>query len=200
MVHRPTIKDIAQKLNIHHSTVSRALRNHPDVKKETKKLVMDMAKKLNYHPDIFARNLKQNTTNIIGVIVPEIRHYFFAAVISGIEEVAYEAGYVIMVCQSNEQYEREVMNAKALLSNKVAGLLVSISQTTHNCDHFKMYKDQGIPLVFFDRVCREFSSATVEVDDFKGAYQAVEHLIKSGRKRIFSYCRYGTTCYFPKAI
>lgn len=183
--HRPTIKDIAQKLNIHHSTVSRALRNHPDVKEETKKLILETAEEMNYQPDIFARNLKQNTTNIIGVIVPEIKHHFFSAVISGIEDVAYSKGYVIMVCQSNEQYDREVLNARALLSNKVAGLLVSISQTTHNCDHFKIYKDRGIPLVFFDRVCREFDAALVVVDDYRGAYEAVTHLIKSGRKHIY---------------
>ncbi len=183
--HRPTIKDIAKKLNIHHSTVSRALHNHPDVKEATRKLILETAEAMNYEPDIFARNLKQNTTNIIGVIVPEIKHHFFSAVISGIEDVAYSKGYVIMVCQSNEQYEREVMNARALLSNKVAGLLVSMSQTTHKCDHFKLYQERGIPLVFFDRVCREFNTASVIVNDFRGAYQAVNHLIQKGRKRIY---------------
>jgi len=182
---RTTIKDIAAELGIHHTTVSRALGNHPNVRSETKQLVLEYAEKLNYHPNILAQSLKSQKTKTIGVIVPEIKHQFFSEVISGIEEVTYESDFVILVCQSNEQYEREVMNAKALLSNKVAGLLVSISQTTFNCDHFKIYKDNGIPLVFFDRINQEFETTTVVVDDYQGAYQAVEHLIKKGRKKIF---------------
>ncbi len=184
MKSRTTIKDIARALNIHHATVSRALRDHPDVKPETRRLVKEMARKLNYQPNILARNLKMNSTNMIGVIVPEIKHHFFAAVISGIEEVAYQAGYVILVCQSNEQYEREVMNTRALISNKVAGLIVSISQTTQQGEHFRLFQEQGGKIVFFDRVFEEINAPKVVVDDYQGAFEATEHLIRQGRRRI----------------
>jgi len=179
-----TIKDIATALNIHHSTVSRALNNHPDVNKNTKILVKQMAKQLDYHPNLFARNLKTNRTNVIGVIVPEIKHFFFASIISGIEEVAHREGYALLLSQSNESYEREVINTEALASNRVAGLLVSISQTTKNDLHFKDLQKQGISLVFFDRVMPNFKASTVVVDDYNGAFMATEFLIKKGYKRI----------------
>jgi len=184
MKSRTTIKDIARALNIHHTTVSRALRDHPDVNPRTKKLVKAMAEKLNYQPNIVARNLKTNSTNLIGVIVPEIKHHFFSAVISGIEDVAYRAGYIILVCQSNEQYEREVMNTRALISNKVAGLIVSISQNTRNGNHFKLFQEQGGKIVFFDRVCEDLDAPKVVVDDYQGAFDATEYLIEKGYRRI----------------
>ena len=180
----PTIKDIAAKLNLHHTTVSRALRDHPDVKEETKKLVREMAEKMHYQPNYLARSLKRRRTNSIGVLVPEIKHHFFSAVISGIEEVAYDAGYVILVAQSNEIFEREVQNTKVFLSNHVAGLLVSISQTTPNSEHFKQFLDQGGNLAFFDRVCEDLPASQVVVDDYGGAFTAMEYLIGKGYKRI----------------
>ncbi len=179
-----TIKDIAKKLNISPSTVSRALRDHPDISPKTKKAVNTLAKRLNYHPNIIAQSLQKRRTNLIGVIVPEIKHNFFSAAISGIEEVAYRAGYAIIVSQSNESYNRERVNVRALISNRVAGLLISISQTTENSDHFKLLERQGIPFVFFDRVCEDIEASKVVVDDFDGAFNAVEHLIESGYKRI----------------
>ena len=181
---RPTIKDIAAKLDLHHTTVSRALHNHPDVQSKTRERVLDMAKKLNYQPNILAQNLKAQRTNTIGVIVPEIKHHFFSSVISGIEEVAYEAGYVILLSQSNENYEREVQNTKALISNNVAGLIVSISQTTKNADHFKMFLKSGGALVFFDRVCEDLEVNKVVVDDHSGAFMGTQHLIEEGYKKI----------------
>ncbi len=179
-----TIKDIATVLGIHHSTVSRALNNHPDVNAKTKILVKQMAKKLDYHPNLFARNLKTNKTNVIGVIVPEIKHFFFASVISGIEEIAHREGYALLLSQSNENYEREVINTRALVSNRVAGLLVSISQTTKDDSHFKELQKNDIELVFFDRVMPDFNASKVVVDDYKGAYTATEYLIKKGYKKI----------------
>lgn len=181
---RTTIKDIANELKIHHTTVSRALRNHPDVQTDTKRLVLETAKKLNYQPNILAQNLKNQRTNSIGVIVPEIKHHFFSSVIGGIEDVAFEAGYVILLSQSNENYEREVQNTKALISNHVAGLIVSISQTTNNSDHFKMFLQSGGSLVFFDRVCEDLAANKVVVDDHSGAFQATQHLIEKGYTRI----------------
>ncbi|MHB2149027.1 LacI family DNA-binding transcriptional regulator [Calditrichota bacterium LG25] len=180
----PTIKDIAAKLNLHYTTVSRALRDHPDVNEETKRLVKETAQKMNYRPNYLARSLKRQKSNSIGVIVPEIKHHFFSAVISGIEEVAYQAGYVILVAQSNEQMKREIMNLNAFISSHVSGLLVSISQTTTDSDHFKKYLQQDGKIVFFDRVCEDLQVSKVVVDDYEGAYQATEYLIKKGYQKI----------------
>ena len=142
-----TIKDIANELNLHFTTVARALRNHPDVNSKTKELVLQTAKRLNYTPNHIASSLKSKKTKTIGVIVPDIRHDFFAAAISGIEKVAHQFGYIIMVCQSNESFEREKINVSALASNQVAGLAVSIAQDTKNGDHFQQLIDEGIPVV-----------------------------------------------------
>lgn len=179
-----TIKDIARKLDLSASTVSRALRDHPDIKEETKKRVRALAEELDYQPDTIAQSLKNRRTNLIGVIVPEIRHEFFSGVISGIEDVAYRSGYAIIVSQSNENYERERINVNALISNRVAGLLISISQSTRNSDHFRLLERQGIPFVFFDRVCDEIDASKVVVDDYDGAMQAVGHLIERGYRKI----------------
>ncbi len=179
-----TIKDIAERLSISPSTVSRALRNHPDINPGTKEKIAALAEELDYHPNSIAQSLQKRRSSTIGVIVPAIKHYFFAAVISGIEDVFYEAGYTITVCQSNENYEREVINTRALVSNRVAGLLISTSQTTRKSDHFKMLQRRGIPFVFFDRVCEDINVDKVVVDDYEGAFKAVEHLILSGYKRI----------------
>lgn len=184
MKSHPTIKDIAAKLNLHYTTVSRALRDHPDVSPETKRLVKETAQKMNYQPNYLARNLKIKKSNSIGVLVPEIKHHFFSAAISGIEEVASQAGYVILVAQSNEQMEREIQNINAFMSSHVAGLLVSISQTTNSSDHFKRFMEKGGRLVFFDRVCVDLPASKVLVDDYQGAFKATEFLIKKGYKKI----------------
>ena len=179
-----TITDIAKKLKISTSTVSRALNNHPDIRPETKDQVKKLAKRLNYSPNPIARSLKTKRTNVIGVIVPEIKHDFFASAISGIEDVAYHSGYIILVCQSNESLEREIINTSALINQRVAGLIVSISQNTKNGNHFKELIDRGIPLVFFDRACNDVSTNKVIIDDAKSAFKAVTHLIERGNKRI----------------
>ncbi len=176
--------DIAKKLKISASTVSRALNNYPDINEETKKQVKQLAKKLNYWPNPIARSLKSNKTNVIGVIVPEIKHDFFSSAISGIEEVAYHSGFTILVCQSNESYEREVINTNALMHQRVAGFIVSISQTTTNGDHFKALIDRKIPLVFFDRALNKISTPKVVIDDAKSSCVAVTHLIERGHKKI----------------
>ncbi len=180
----PTIKDIAAKLNLHYTTVSRALRDHPDVNEETRRAVKDLARRMNYQPNYLARSLKRQRSNSIGVIVPEIRHHFFSTVISGIEEVATNAGYVILVAQSNEQIEREKLNLNAFISSHVSGLIISISQTTTSSDHFKRFLDQGGKIVFFDRVCEDIETSKVIVNDYEGAFLATEYLIKKGYSRI----------------
>ncbi len=179
-----TIIDIAKKLKISASTVSRALNDYPDINEETKSQVKKLAKQMNYWPNPIARSLKSNTTNVIGVIVPEIKHDFFSSAISGIEEVAYHSGFTILVCQSNEDYEREVINTNALMHQRVAGFIVSISQTTTNGDHFQALIDRKIPLVFFDRSFDQITTPKVVIDDAKSSCVAVTHLIERGHKKI----------------
>ena len=179
-----TIKDIAKALNISASTVSRALKDHPDISRETKDAVNNLAAKLRYKPNAVALSLKNSRTNTIGVIIPEVVHFFFSSVISGIEDVAYDAGYNVMVCQSNEMYSREIINAQALDSNRVEGALVSISKETHDFAHLLYLEENGIPLVFFDRAPEELDVDKVIIDDCKAAYNATTHLIETGCRRI----------------
>jgi len=179
-----TINDLAKRLKLSASTVSRALRDHPDISKTTKARVKAAAVKTNYQPNLIAQSLQTRRSNNIGVIVPEIRNTFFSTVISGIEEIAYQAGFTIMVCQSNDTFTRETINTRALVANRVAGMLVSISQETRDFQHLKTVMAQGIPLVLFDRIVEDLAVSKVVVDDFQGAYNAVSHLIGRGRKRI----------------
>jgi DNA-binding LacI/PurR family transcriptional regulator len=179
-----TIKDIARLLGISVSTVSRALKDHPDISADTKEKVNETARKLNYRPNALALGLKSSKSNTIGVIIPEIVHFFFSSVISGIEDASYETGYNVMVCQTNEMYEREAMVAKALLDHRVDGVLVSVAKTSTVFDHLTLLQDNNIPLVFFDRVCSFIESDAVVVDDYKGAYMATEHLISVGCRNI----------------
>ena len=179
-----TIKDLARELKLSPSTISRALRDHPDISPKTKKRVVSLADKLDYHPDSIAQSLQTKKTKTIGVVVPEIKQPFFASVINGIEELAYAAGYTIIVCQSNETADREVLVTRSLGSHRVAGLLVSLSRSTKNLDHFKVLQRRGVPIVFFDRVSNNIEASKVVVDDYQGALDAVEHLIKSGYRRI----------------
>jgi len=179
-----TIKDIARELGISPSTVSKALKGHRDISSSTKQSVRDLAEKWNYKPDQIALSLKSGLSKTIGVIVPEIVHYFFSTVISGIEDLAYDSGYTVMFCQSSELYEREVKAVETLLSSRVDGILVSVTKVTENFDHFRRIKDNGIPLVFFDRICDDIDTDKVIVDDEIGAYEAVKHLINIGCKNI----------------
>lgn len=179
-----TLTDIAKKLKISPSTVSRALNNHPDISEETKVRVKELAEKLHYAPNPIAQSLKNNKTSTIGILVPEIKHDFFSSAISGIEEVAYQSGYTIILSQSNESFEREVVNTNALMHHRVAGIIVSISQHTKNGDHFQLLLDRNIPLVFFDRVCEEIEANKVVIDDESSALSAVKYLLDNGYKKI----------------
>jgi len=179
-----TIIDIARTLHISPSTVSRALSDHPDVKQGTKDLVKKIAAELNYTPNSIARSLQNSRSTTIGVIVPEIKHDFFSSAISGIEDVAYRAGYTIILCQSNEQYEREVINTNLLMHQRVAGIIVSISQETKSAGHFQEVVRRKIPLVFFDRVCDTVRAGSVVIDDYASAFDAVSFLIGKGYTRI----------------
>lgn len=179
-----TITDLARRLNLSASTVSRALRDHPDISIQTKERVRAIAAQTNYQPNLIAQSLQTRRSNNIGVIVPEIRNTFFSTVIGGIEDLAYEAGYTIMVCQSNDTFERETINTRALAANRVAGMLVSVSQETRDFSHLRQVIGQGMPMVLFDRAVEEIDVPTVVVDDYHGAYRAVTHLIETGRTKI----------------
>lgn len=179
-----TIKDIARELGISPSTVSRALKDHPDISPETKKAVNELAEKLNYQPNIVALSLRQSKTNTLGVIIPEIVHFFFSTVISGIEDVAYSAGYNVILTQSNESSQREMTDMKALFNSRVDGMLLSLSKETTNFDHIESMMAKGVPMVFFDRVYDHPNTSKVIVDDLSGAKEATLHLIEQGCKRI----------------
>ncbi len=179
-----TIVDLAKLLHITPSTVSRALRNHSEVSSKTKAKVLALAKKMDYHPNSIAQNLKQKKSNIIGVLVPQVRHYFFASIMSGITDVAEKAGLTVMICQSNDKYKNEVRNISSLISQRIAGLLVSISSATENFDHFESLINRKIPVVFFDRIWDDKRVSKVDVDDYNGAFQIVEHMILRGYKKI----------------
>ncbi len=184
MKRQVTIKDIAQKLGISTSTVSRALKNHPDISLKTREAVQELAKLLSYKPNLIALNLKHSRTNTIGVVMPEVQHYFFSTILNGIEEVAYKGDFSVMVFQSNESYMREVLNTQTMLANRVDGVLASISKNTHDFSHFQQLIDNEIPLVLFDREIESLHADSVIVDDYTGAYHAVDHLLSKGCKRI----------------
>jgi DNA-binding LacI/PurR family transcriptional regulator len=182
--HQVTIIDIARELNLSKSTVSRVLTGHPSVKPATRQAVMELAEKWDYQRNMLALSLVTKKTNTIGIIVPEFYSSFFPQVIMGAQEVAARAGYNTIICQSNETYETEVANTKVMLANQVDGLLVSLTKETRNFDHLGVFQRKGIPLVFFNRVCDDMETPKVIVDDYDGAFRAVDHLVQRGRKRI----------------
>ncbi|MDO5664226.1 MAG: LacI family DNA-binding transcriptional regulator [Bacteroidia bacterium] len=179
-----TLKDIAKELGLSPSTVSRALRNHPAISKETKGLVQNYALKHKYKPNTLALQLRTNRNNTIGVIVPEIVHYFFSTVLAGIQEEAEKGNYNLIICHSNENYEREVKSVETLLDARVCGILASQSKTTEEFSHFQDIVDNDVHLVFFDRICTGINTDKVVIDDYAGAYHAVEYLINSGCKQV----------------
>jgi DNA-binding LacI/PurR family transcriptional regulator len=179
-----TIKDIAKALGLSTSTVSRALRDSYEISPETKKLVLEYAQNNNYRPNPIALSLKEKRSRSIGIIVCEIANSFFSQIINGIESIAYDNGYNVIIAQSHESYEREVINVQYLASRSIDGLLVSVSSETKDLEHLKSLHDRGLPIVFFDRIVDEVDTHKVIVDNFHGAYQATEHLIKSGYKQI----------------
>ena len=179
-----TIKDIAKILGVSPSTVSRALKDHPDISEETRNLVKTFAQKVNYRPNALALSLRSQKTKTLGLIIPEIVHHFFSSVISGMEDLAYGEGYHVMICQSAENFHREVINTQALLDLRVDGLLVSVSKTTKDFTHLKNAMQDGTPIVFFDRICDQIDTDKIVIDDFEGARIATTHLIETGAQKI----------------
>jgi LacI family transcriptional regulator len=179
-----TIKDIAKALGLSTSTVSRALRGSHEISSDTKKLVIEYAEQYNYRPNPIALSLKERRSHSIGVVVCEIANNFFSQAINGIESIAYNRGYHVIISQSHESYEREVVNVEHLASRSVDGLLVSLSTETERIEHFKSLHDKGFPIVFFDRITDEIETHKVVADNYKGAYDVTQHLIDSGYKKI----------------
>jgi LacI family transcriptional regulator len=181
---RTTIHDIARKLNITASTVSRALKDHPRISADTKKAVWKVAEKLNYQPNHIAAALRNGRSRILGIIIPNVDRSFFSSVVRGIEEVANAARYNVMICQTYDLYDKEVANVEALLNARVDGIIASFAKDTIDFSHFLKVKEKGIPLVMFDRSNNDLEVSHVVTDDYLGAYKAVEHLIQQGCKRI----------------
>ena len=179
-----TIHDIARELNISASTVSRALNDNPRISTATKDKIKALALKLGYQPNIIASNLRNQKTNTIGIVVPLINRHFFSTFISGVEDVAFEAGYNVIISQSNDLLEKEKKIVHSLFSNRVDGLIASLSMQTNKFDHFQLFTNKNIPLVFFDRVVPELKAHKIVVDDFAVGFKATQHLIDQGFKRI----------------
>lgn len=179
-----TIKDIALALNLSTSTVSRAMRDSYEISAHTKKLVLEHAKKINYTANPIARSLKERRSYSIGVIVSEIDNNFYSQVVNGVESIAHNKNYQVIISQTHESAEREKMNVEYLSSRSVDGLLISLSSETKNIEYLKSLHNQGYPIVFFDRVPEDFDTFKVISNNFKGAFEATEHLIANGYRKI----------------
>ena len=185
-----TMKDIAKEFGVSVATVSRALQDSPRISAERREDIKRFAREHNFLPNTIAENLRRSKVaqpKIIGVIMPQIAHYYFSTILAGIEEEAHRRGYDIMVAQSNEQYEREVSICRSYYANRVCGVIVSQAKDTKNYEHFQKLLDNNVPLVFFDRICTGINTNRVVVDDYMGAYNAVSYLIESGCRNIAFY-------------
>jgi len=179
-----TIKDIAKALGFSTSTVSRALRGGYEISDETKRIVLEYAEKINYRPNPIALSLKERRSYSIGVVVCEIANNFFSQAINGIESIAYNSGYHVIITQSNENYEREVLNVNHLASRSVDGLLISLSSETSDISYLKSLHDKGLPIVLFDRVTEEINTHKVTANNFQGSFEATEYLINLGHTKV----------------
>ncbi len=185
-----TMKDIARELGISVATVSRALKDSPRISKERREMIQHYAREHNFTPNVLAESLRHSRVKpqrLIGVIIPDFVHYYFASVLTGIEEEASARGYRLLVATSQERYEREVRICQSFYENKVCGVIVSQAKDTQQYDHFLRLQESGVPLVFYDRICTGVNASRVVVDDYQGAYNAVTHLIETGCRRIAFY-------------
>jgi LacI family transcriptional regulator len=185
-----TLGDIARKLNFSTVTISKALRGHPDISTQTTKLIRTVAEEMGYTPNYMARNLSARRSNTIGVVVPKIAHFFFGAIIESIYDVAFQNNYEIILTVSQEDAEREKQHIQTLLSMKVDGIIISISQETKKYDIFETVKKRGVPLVFMDRTPDLTDINMVQVNDRDGAYKAIDHAIKLGYRKIAHFAGY----------
>jgi LacI family transcriptional regulator len=179
-----TIKDIAKRLNISIATVSRALRDTHDVNRETREKVLAIAKSLNYKPNLNAIGLANRNTHNIGIILPFVTNYYFSSVVTGVQEVAESKGYHVILYLTNDHLEREMAIIRDLTISSLDGLLVTVSPGSSGCEHFKDIFDDGVPIVFFDRVPKGFKTSKVMQDDFNGSLDAIDHLVSAGYWKI----------------
>ncbi|MFA5330101.1 MAG: LacI family DNA-binding transcriptional regulator [Prolixibacteraceae bacterium] len=180
----PTIHDIARELKISASTVSRALNDNPRISLKTKEKIKAVAASLGYRPNTLASNLRNKKSNTIGIVVPLINRHFFSSVISGVEDVAFKAGYNVVISQSNDLAAKEINIVHSMFANRVDGLIISISMENESFDHLKLFQKKNIPLVFFDRAVPEIETDKIIVDDFAGGFRVTQHLIDQGYKQI----------------
>ena len=179
-----TIYDIARALEISPATVSRALQNNPVINRKTRNKIQDTAKELGYRHNSFASGLRKQRTNTIGVMVHELRSNLITNVLAGIEKTTSEAGFDLLIAHSSESFKKETANALNLFHRRVDGILASLSFDTPDLDHFKPFLEKNIPVVFFDRVEEKSQNTYVVIDNYKSGYQATQHLIEQGCKKI----------------
>lgn len=179
-----TIYDIAEKLNLATSTISRALKDHPSISDKTIKMVKETAEEMGYVPNTLAAGLRGNKTNTIGVLIPTVTQPFLSSLISGIEITAQKSGYNVIIMQSHDSYEEEVSMAKSLYSSRVSGVISSLAMETRDTSHFQQFVSNNIPLVFVDRVPKDFNTFRVIIDNYAAGYKATKHLIEQGCIRI----------------
>jgi len=179
-----TINDLANKLKISKSTISKALKGYPDVSDKTRKRVLRMAKKLNYTPNNIASSLRTHQTKTLGVIIPTIVHHFFSSIIDGLISEAEKHGYLVILLQSDERIELEKKQIDLLIQKQVDGILISVSNQTEQGKHIAKAVEKGIPVVMFDKIIKSFKCSKVIIDDNHAAFEAVDYLLEKGYKKI----------------
>ncbi len=179
-----TIYDIAKELHISAATVSRGLNDHPAIKKQTREKIHETARRMGYQQNIFASNLRKQKTNTIGVIIPHLNSYFTSTVIAGIEKVANQSGYNLIISQSLESVRKERSNVDTMFNSRVDGLLVSLASDTEGFDHFEFILQKKIPLIFFDRVVEAPNCSSITINNFQAGYSATQHLLDQRCRRI----------------
>jgi LacI family transcriptional regulator len=179
-----TIYDLAKKLKVSPATVSRALQNDPLVSKKTRKKIFELAEKVGYRSNHFAKNLRKQKTNTIGFLVHELQSNFINSVLAGVEKIASEAGYDIIIAHSSESAEKEAANAANLFQKRVDGLIASLSFNTKNLDHFRPFVDKAVPVIYFDRVEKGIDNTVIIIDNYKCGYEATQHLVEQGCMKI----------------
>lgn len=179
-----TLKQIAENLGISITTVSKALKNYPDVSKITKERVKEEARRLNYKPNVFAVNLRTKESKTVGLIIPEVVHHFFSSVVNGIIEQAEKKGYLVIILQSNESYKLEKKQIDLLIRKRVDGVMMSLANKSIDISHLKELQSHGVPLVMFDKISKMINCSKIIINDREAAYEATKHLIDSGCKKI----------------
>lgn len=179
-----TIYDIATKLKLSPSTVSRALQDHPSISKKTKKRIFELAEEVGYRQNHFARNLRSDKTLVLGVIVPRLNSNFMSSAIAGMEMIANEHGYSLLISQSSESAIKEAASAKTMFNSRVDGLLVSLAFDTESLEHFDSFFKRNTPVFFFDRTMPHDSSTNILIDNYRAGYNVTRHLIEQGCKKI----------------